>query len=140
MSKISITFWLVGVCLFMSACSPISAMNDPLQDTTWKLSDGGKTKLIEGRAITIHFKDGRINGTAGCNSYGGRYRVYGDRIVVQELFSTMMACPEPEGIMEQEQRYLGYLGDAQTYQINDGKLLVYWSEYKALTFVPAALK
>ncbi|MBN1303704.1 MAG: META domain-containing protein [Anaerolineales bacterium] len=132
--------WLTAlVCsaVLVSSCSPIGVTNDPLDETSWELYAYRKTALLEGSTITIRFEDGQVSGNSGCNGYGGRYEVYGDRITVSELFSTMMACLGPEGLMEQEQRYLGYLGTARTYRLKDGQLLVYWNEHEALTFVPA---
>jgi len=63
--------------------------------------------------------------------------VNGDKIAFSEVFSTMMACPEPEGIMEQETMFLQFLGDVQRFEMADGQLQVFRSDGEALTFVPA---
>ena len=59
----------------------------------------------------------------------------GKKIVFGEMFSTLMACPEP--IMEQETMFLQFLGDAQRFEMVDGQLQIFWSDHEALTFVPA---
>jgi heat shock protein HslJ len=48
--------------------------------------------------------------------------VDGDKIKIGPLASTMMACADPDGVMEQETQYLAALQMAQTYQL-EGKVL-----------------
>jgi heat shock protein HslJ len=62
--------------------------------------------------------------------------VNGKQIDFQEFEWTTMACLDPAGVMEQETEYLGSLGEAQRFEIQDGQLLIYWSEHEALTFIP----
>jgi len=60
---------------------------------------GGLTKLAGTSwntlfRTTIHFgRNGKVNGFAGCNRYGGAYSQNGKRITIHRLFSTKMACP-----------------------------------------------
>ena len=46
----------------------------------------------------------------------------------QVSFSTMMACAEPDGLMEQEQEYLTCLGTAATYQISGDRMEICTAE------------
>ena len=48
----------------------------------------------------------------------------------------MMACMQPEGIMEQEQVILQYLNQAETYRFEDGKLVLVVSDQQTLTYEP----
>jgi heat shock protein HslJ len=48
--------------------------------------------------------------------------VNGEEIKIGPLASTMMACAEPEGVMEQETQYLAALQMAESYQV-EGKVL-----------------
>ena len=77
-----------------------------------------------------------MRGSAGCNSYGGSYQIDGDRIFVGEMVSTEMACLDPEGLMEQESYLLEFLGDAQTFQVDEEQLQIFRSDGEALTFQP----
>jgi heat shock protein HslJ len=67
-------------------------------------------------------KDGTVSGKSGCNTYNGPYTVTGSQIKIGPLASTMMACSDPAGIMDQEQQYLAALQTAATYQI-EGNVL-----------------
>ena len=67
-------------------------------------------------------KDGTLSGKAGCNTYSGGYKTNGNQITIGPLVSTMMACDQPAGVMEQEAQYLAALQSAATYQI-EGNVL-----------------
>jgi heat shock protein HslJ len=109
---------------------------DILDGTSWKLFAYRKSRPIEGTTITANFKDGEVRGKAGCNSYTGSYQVDGDRIQIGELALTLMACLEPEGVMEQEQYLMQFLQDAQTLRIAEGRLFLRLSNGEELTFDP----
>jgi heat shock protein HslJ len=95
----------------------------------------GQYSPIPDSTLTIHFEDGQVSGNGGCNSYGGEYRVSGDKLKLEKLMSTLMACADP-AMMEQETIFMQALGDAQRFDIADGRLQVYGSDGEALTFVP----
>lgn len=42
----------------------------------------------------LHFEDGRVTGTDGCNRVFGGFRVEGNVAHLDALASTMMACPD----------------------------------------------
>ena len=66
--------------------------------------------------------DGVVRGSAGCNTYQAGYQADGEKISVGQAVATMMACAEPEGVLEQERRYLAALGTTATYRINGDRL------------------
>ncbi|MBN1937786.1 MAG: META domain-containing protein [Anaerolineae bacterium] len=123
--------------LILSACSRASESPRSLEGTSWTLLAYRKTSPIEGTTITATFEEGRVSGSAGCNSYSGLYEVDGDKITVGALAITMMACVEPQGVMEQEQTFTEFLGAAQTFRFEREQLYIYFSDHEALTFVPA---
>ena len=128
----------VTLAIILGACSTMAASNgDPLEDTNWELFAYRKSKPIAGSVITASFEEGRISGSAGCNTYFGSYEIDGNNIKISELAMTEMACLEPEGIMDQELTYLQYLADAKSYQIEDDKLLIYWTDHDAFSYIPA---
>ncbi len=50
----------------------------------------------------LRFRQGAvIGGSFGCNHSGGQYRVEGDVMIVTDLHSTLMGCPEPIASLEQ---------------------------------------
>jgi heat shock protein HslJ len=95
------------------------------------------TSVMAGTTITADFGgDGTLSGNSGCNTYSP-YTVDGNQITIGPLSSTMMACSDPAGVMEQEAQYLAALGTAATYQIEgttlelrtkDGALAVDYSK------------
>jgi heat shock protein HslJ len=99
-----------------------------LEGTLWTLVSYGDPSdpqaVLEGSEITAEFDsvEGTVSGSAGCNGYFGSYEVDGETIIFGLLGSTLMACAEPEGIMEQEVAYLAVLGSAGTYRIEGDKL------------------
>jgi heat shock protein HslJ len=129
---------LVGMILLaLTACGGSgSAGGDPLDGTTWELMAYRKSRPIEGTTITAAFEDGQVRGSSGCNSYTGSYQVDGKTITMGEMAVTMMACMEPEGTMDQETMFLGFLGDAQTFRLVDDQLQISRSDGEMLTFVP----
>jgi heat shock protein HslJ len=116
------------------ACSAVAT--DPLDGSSWLLQAYRKSTPLEGSTLTASFENGEISGSAGCNHYSGRYQVKGNKITISEVASTLMACPEPEGLMEQESMFLNYLSDAQTFTLADGRLMIFQSQGEALTFIP----
>ena len=104
------------------------AQSQDLSGTSWEVTgyNNGKqavTGTLAGTNLTADFgKDGNLSGNVGCNTYSGAYKVNGDQITIGPLASTMMACSEPAGVMEQEAQYLAALQSAATYQI-EGNVL-----------------
>ena len=102
----------------------------PLVGTTWGLTsyNNGKGALaspLAGSDSTAVFgADGNVAGSGGCNSYSAAYEVDGLRISISQATSTMMACAEPEGIMEQETAYLAALQTATRYEIEGDELVL----------------
>lgn len=90
----------------------------------------GQTPM-EGTTITLAFEEGILTGSAGCNTYGGGpdsgpYLATTDgRLTITQTAFTLMACLEPEGIMEQETAYIEALQQAATYRIINGHLEIF---------------
>jgi heat shock protein HslJ len=132
-------FLLVAILLVsLVACAlPGLPGTDPLKGTSWRLVSIGGSGLIPGTEITAKFEDGQVGGSA-CNSYGGSYEVSGDKITISELSQTEMACVDPQGIMEQERKYLEFLSMAQSFQLSSAQLSIFSAGGDTLTFVPAS--
>lgn len=85
---------------------------------TWLVSTIGGSDTVTGSQPTMTFgADGRIEGTGGCNSYGGPYKLDGAAIDVGELASTMMLCTD-QSIGAQETAFFAALGGAQTWHVD----------------------
>ena len=111
----------------------------PLTDTNWTVlrynnGRGGVTSVIRDTEITALFTtDGRLTGSGGCNNYSATYEVNGNNITIQpDMAMTMMACPEPQGVEQQEREYLGAIAQATTFSIVDNELELRNSEGQRL--------
>jgi heat shock protein HslJ len=106
-----------------NALAKFEAISQSLEGSSWEVigynnGKGGVVSVIIGTEIMADFgEDGQLTGNASCNNYFASYETEGDNITIGPAGSTMMACPEPEGIMEQEQQYLASLETAATYKI-----------------------
>jgi heat shock protein HslJ len=92
--------------------------------TTYKASSGSQVGVSPATTVNALFGvDGRITGSAGCNSYTGSYTASGQNgISIGPLATTLNYCGEP-GVMDQETTYLGNLRAAASYEVtSDGKL------------------
>jgi heat shock protein HslJ len=104
------------------------AQSQDLAGTDWEVIgyNNGKqavTSVLAGTSLTASFgADGVLSGNAGCNTYSGSYTITGMQIKIGPLASTMMACSDPAGVMEQEAQYLAALQSAATYQIEGNRL------------------
>ena len=77
------------------------------------------TPVVQGTRVTASLDEDGISGTSGCNSYTAAARI-GDGSVavdVQSLSYTEISCDGPEGLMEQEKRYLDLLPNLTRYGI-----------------------
>ena len=97
--------------------------------TTWD----GVSSPIPGTEITICFENGEISGTAGCNHYFGSYTLLSG-ILIEDLVATEMACPEPDGIMQQEAQYLDTLRDVMSYTVLEKQLTLITDDGRALAY------
>jgi putative lipoprotein len=115
-----ITFLILNILL--SACQSLFAQ-ESLEDSTWSLIELNGDSLLPGSHIELQFNQDTISGFGGCNSYGGRYQISGDRFSVSDgIESTAMACLTPAGIGDQESQYFLALQAADHFQVTDDRL------------------
>ena len=128
---------LAILILALTACNQAEPQDtESLEGTSWVLETYRKSRPIPGTTITISFEDGEISGSAGCNSYFGSYELSGAMITFSTIAMTEMFCMDPEGVMDQESMYLESLGRAESYKIEDGKLVITFDGKEQLILVP----
>ena len=109
------TLLLLTLAALLAGCGKPGA-GARLDGTSWVLTSLNGSRPMEGIQVTLVFEDGEISGSAGCNSYFGAYTIEGaDGLAFSGIGSTLMACLEPEGIMDQEQAYFTALGSVAYY-------------------------
>ena len=141
--KISITIiFLIMLIILTGACTAAPAQKDDFEDTPWVLEQYGEKNTLKsvlaGTKITATFEsaEGQLHGSAGCNQYFGDYEVDNGQLSILSLANTEMACLDPEGVMEQERQYLQILHAAESYKLQDDKLIVYSGDSE-LVFITA---
>jgi heat shock protein HslJ len=99
-----------------------------LAGTSWEVTayNNGERAVVSvlgGTRITAHFgDDGRVTGSAGCNQYFANYEVKGESISIAQPAATRRFCAKPEGVMDQEARFLGALRSAVTFRLENERL------------------
>lgn len=110
---------LVMLVFTLAACGGGKA--DPLAGTKWTLDTLSGQPLTSEVVITAEFNDGRISGSAGCNSYGSAYTVDGSKLTLESVAMTEMAC-EDQAIMQAEGNYTSVLGSVVGFQVEGERL------------------
>jgi heat shock protein HslJ len=109
--------------LILSACS---GRNEASVTGTWKLISYGEpanpTASAPDVSTSIEFKDGQVNGNVGCNGFGGKYEVNGDKITFREMLSTLMFCEGTVG--DQETMTLNVLQETATFVLEGDTLTI----------------
>ena len=112
-----------------TAVATFDAVSTDLAGTSWTVTsyNNGKQAVVGVLADTtptiLFGESGQISGSGSCNNYSGSYKSDGvGSIEIGPLISTMMACAEPEGVMDQETQFLAALQAATVYTI-DGSTL-----------------
>lgn len=101
---------------------------EPTVAGSWEVlsyNDGGQAivSVLSGSTLTAVFgEDESLEGSGGCNTYSGNYEVGGDEIEIGGLAFTEIACDSPEGVMEQESKFLEALQSAQTWSVRGDTL------------------
>jgi putative lipoprotein len=99
-----------GVVITAQKAAPVQSL--ALSD--WHVTKMGSVAIVSGKEPTIRFtKDGRIEGTTGCNRFFGSYVQDGAKVTFSGTGATKMACLQ-DGVMQQELAFLAILqGEAE---------------------------
>ena len=92
-----------------------------LVGTTWEVTGINTGTAVSspviGSEVTATFgEDGRVTGTAGCNTYTAGYTLQDDALAVDSVAATSMYCNSPDGVMEQETAFLKALERSTTVE------------------------
>lgn len=140
-SALAVTVFLMAACTPVQPGTGEAPETEPLPESTWYLAAIGPVEnpvpSLPNHLVTLEFGgDNSAGGSAGCNSFGGKYTVRGDTIAFDNLVTTLMACLEP-GLMEQEAAYLAALGQGGRLERSEGALSIFYGEGQVLRFTSA---
>ncbi len=110
----------------------------------WQLKYFGSasdtTSVIDSTNLTVLFdKDGTVSGSSGCNTYFSDYTSDADgNLAFSAIAVTKMYCMSPDGVMEQETKYLNALQDVKRFEIQTNILKLFHGDTdEFLYFTPA---
>ena len=122
--------------LLFVGCS--RATENDLQDTSWTVTKINGQDPINGTTLTLEFREDKVAGRAGCNHFEGNYSIENGTIQFKSVFNTEMACPEPQGVMTQEQIFLDILRSADHYDLVASAFILYDNNGASIHFVSDA--
>jgi len=99
-----------------------------LTHTEWTLTvynngQGGLVTPLLDTTITATFDDeGRLFGSAGCNTYRADFENTDGTLSLGAAASTRRFCAAPDGVMQQEQAFLAVLAEVASYTISGNQL------------------
>ena len=142
----TLTAILLVVATALSACATIPlgvvpSESTSLEGTYWLLEtyvdpQGETHSVLPRTQVTIQFKDGKVAGNDGCNSYFGEYTLDGASLTISPLGSTMMACPEL--VMDQAAAFTAGLAAVSTFELSGQELTLKNTEGTHLMTLQAA--
>jgi heat shock protein HslJ len=91
-----------ATALLLAACTSVHATKATFEGTDWQVTaiNGQATPRTD--VYRMQFRDGQAGGRFGCNHIGGAYSIRADTLVVTDVASTLMGCPEPAATFEQQ--------------------------------------
>lgn len=104
------------------------AQRRDLAGSAWRVSayNNGQRAVVSvlaGSVLAFDFAaDGGLAGSAGCNHFTASYSTSGQSIRVGPVAATRKWCDQPQGLMEQEKRFLQALASADTWRISGDRL------------------
>jgi heat shock protein HslJ len=105
-----------------SESQPVSLRE--LAGAKWVAEDIDGRGVIDDAQSTVEFiAESRVAGRAGCNRYSGGVQADGQKLHIEQLMSTKMACAP--ALMDQETRFLQALESARSFELKGTKLRLF---------------
>lgn len=104
-----------------------TATSADLAGTAWTVTafntGAAVSSALAGTNPTLEFGvDGSVHGNTGCNTLAGPFTLGEGAVKIGPLVSTMMACAEPDGIMDQEKQLRAALESVTSYRVEADQL------------------
>jgi heat shock protein HslJ len=129
MTRIARIVLFGGILAFACSRTQPLAWTPAATGETWiwaggATADGKVLAPVKGVAVTLEVAGEAVSGSSGCNRYNGRISFSGDSVAIGPLATTRMACMEPEGLMAQEQMYVGMLAQRWAASLKGNALVL----------------
>lgn len=91
---------IAAAALLTAGCTSVNSTAASFERTEWQVTaiNGQVTPRTD--SYRLSFQRGQAGGRFGCNHFGGPYRVEGQMLMLGEVASTLMGCPEPAATHE----------------------------------------
>lgn len=90
--------------------------------------------VIPATEVTMEFGNDGASGSAGCSNYSTPYKVDAPMLEVGAVTATKAWCDTPDGLMDQERRYLDILSRESFYRVFGDQLSLHTEDHQALLF------
>ena len=138
-TKVKIIIAIFIVTIFFLSCNSTKKSSNKKENnvvektkktTTPKIAASYIVKELQGKKElaknpTIVFHKGSISGNSGCNRYGGKVTITGNKIKFGALMGTKMYC---EAFMKIEKEFLKALSNTDHYKIVENQILLFDKE------------
>ncbi|MCA9875196.1 MAG: META domain-containing protein [Anaerolineales bacterium] len=102
----------------------VSAPANPLLNTNWSVATINlQAVLPANQPLTLNFADTTVNGSGGCNTYNGPYRLSGSNLTIGPLAGTQALCGN-ESLDQQEAAYVNALQSTASYVLSGDMLIL----------------
>lgn len=124
--RLSLIILLIVLGMILAACSGNASASASLTGT-WELVSFGDpaslTPAAEDVETSIKFgEDGKMEGSVGCNGFGGDYKVDGNTITFGPIVSTLMLCEGAVG--NQETTTFNVFAESATFNLEGDTLTI----------------
>ena len=128
---------ILFAALFVSAAARVEAqppnLYPRLAGSSWLLVEwNGAASSLGPRANLAFTATDDLSGAAACNSFTGRFKLWGDRITITVAGTTRMRCPEPR--MELDAKYLADLARVKRLELAADGTLIAQGDDEAVIF------
>jgi heat shock protein HslJ len=117
---------IFALAAFLAGCGVFPGLGgtDSLEARTFlstAVTVGGADRpLVDGTQIRLSFTDGQIGASAGCNIFGGSYRIADNRLLISGGAMTEMGCDEARSA--QDEWLFAFLGSGPTVVLSGNEL------------------
>lgn len=109
---------------------PVSKPDLSLKDSQWQLRILHGSRSLAEAPISLHFAQGKVSGSAGCNSYSGLYsKTNAETCRFSKINLTTRTC-QPDKIMTQERDFVAVLKDTTACDLANDKQQLFLKDKK----------